>query len=368
MLFFNHTACAADYTTSHNQAGSECLVIIIKGSYRIPLGSEVAELLPRQVPITLADTSTGDPGCSAPEYECDLSLGKSMVDILLLGSAYAPKGIEAGCVPVGLRVGTWTKKFNVFGQRVWRTHLLGAIAHTSKPTPFVKQVISYDIAFGGGGSVHKQGAQAYGMNPVGLGYFPIANHADGNPVSQTELLDDPVTNPARHYQPMSFGPIGRSWDQRACYAGTYDERWLTQSYPFLPADFDVKYFQSAPADQQVAEIVGGETVVLVNLSHPALSPSGRLEFKLPDLFMPVTTTAQDGTIETVAARVDTLLIEPDKQCFSIVWRVVTELHNDVLRFKRVEVGERPKGHVVKIGLDTVAGSLPSRKADLGNEG
>jgi hypothetical protein len=29
-------------------------------------------------------------------------------------------------------------------------------------------------------------------------------------------------------------------------AGTYDEHWLNETRPFLPADFDDQYFQAAP--------------------------------------------------------------------------------------------------------------------------
>ena len=51
---------------------------------------------------------------------------------------------------------------------------------------------------------------------------------------------------------MSFGPVGRGWHPRLGYAGTYDQNWLDNVFPFLPADFRDDYYQAAPADQQIA--------------------------------------------------------------------------------------------------------------------
>ena len=47
-------------------------------------------------------------------------------------------------------------------------------------------------------------------------------------------------------------------------------------FPFLPPDFDDRYFQMAPPDQQIDYPRGGEEVQLVNLT-----PEGRLGFQLP---------------------------------------------------------------------------------------
>jgi len=49
----------------------------------------------------------------------------------------------------------------------------------------------------------------------------------------------------------------------------------------LPADFDERYYQSAPPDQQTDYLRGGEEVELVNLRATA----GRAAFKIPKLKM-----------------------------------------------------------------------------------
>jgi len=61
---------------------------------------------------------------------------------------------------------------------------------------------------------------------------------------------------------MTFGPIGRGWSERLKYAGTYDDDWLENVFPFLPA-----YYQAAPADQQLLYLKGGGRS-FSNISHP----------------------------------------------------------------------------------------------------
>ena len=58
----------------------------------------------------------------------------------------------------------------------------------------------------------------------------------------------------------------RNWPPRYSYAGTYDQHWIDEVFPFLPADFDDRYYQAAPEDQWIDEPQGGEEVVLVNLT------------------------------------------------------------------------------------------------------
>ncbi len=369
MNLTNHTRFAAGYTTMHDKAGSECLVVVVKATFRLPCAGELPEPMDEQVAVTLADTATGEPGTSAPEYECDYCLDKPMVDVLLLGSAYAPRGVAADLVPVGLRVGSMSKAFNVLGKRQWRAHLLGALVGIGKAEPFIRQAISYDIAYGGTQTGPQGDADrlAYARNPVGCGYHPQRASAHGSPVARTESPSDPVTSPRGTYAPLSFGPLGRHWEPRVKYAGTYDANWLEQIFPFLPPDFDARYFQSAPEDQRLAQLEGGESVILVNLTHPALTPSGRLEFTLPDLAMSVTLMARAGSPERVAARADTLVFEPDRQRFTVVWRVVRQLDNDILRFSGIEIGERAPGHIVKIPLEVLAGELPSRRRNIAGD-
>ena len=120
--------------------------------------------------------------------------------------------------------------------------------------------ISYDNAFGGTDAAMRDPAQhgTYLPNPVGRGWHKhiYPELVVGTPVSNTEEIGDPVRDPGGKYRPMAFGPIGRGWPSRIGYAGTYDQNWIDNVFPFLPADFDTRYFQCASDDQQIAAPAG----------------------------------------------------------------------------------------------------------------
>lgn len=340
MELINHTPFVAESTTALDVAGRKQLLVVVKATYRLPLGGEAAQLAQEQLPLVLADTATGEPGMSAPEYESDFALFKPQCDVLLLGSAYAPQGIETDRVGVGLKIGSINKAFYVLGPRQWRAGWAGV--RRGPAAPFKRQPISYDIAFGGmeNNPEHPDKRAAYLPNPIGIGFQKQMKHRwiDGAPMPQTECAGAPVTSPRGRYVPMGFGPIGRNWPPRVKYAGTYDKRWETTVFPFLPADFDNRYYQCAPLDQQLAELKGGEKVTLFNLTHPALTPNGRLEFLLPDLTLLVSAHTKEGTELSQQARADTLILEPDRQRFTITWRAAWPLQRTLDEIDHLEVG------------------------------
>ena len=82
----------AGYTMGLEPSGRELLVVVIKGTFAIPQPGEEIRLHEQQLPLVMADTFTGEPGFSAPVFEADFAPRKPMCDVLLLGSAYAPRG------------------------------------------------------------------------------------------------------------------------------------------------------------------------------------------------------------------------------------------------------------------------------------
>lgn len=132
---------------------------------------------------------------------------------------------------------------------------------------------------------------------------------------------------------MSFGPIGRGWAPRCKLAGTYDDKWLEDTFPFLPADFDDAYFQAAPQDQQIETPGGGETVTLLNLT-----PGGRTSFSLPRVEVPVVFFPKRGGREEVQAALDTIFIAPDDRRFMLTWRASLPLKRNVFEISQVLAG------------------------------
>jgi hypothetical protein len=212
---------------------------------------------------------------------------------------------------------------------------------TTRPQPFTVMPISYDNAFGGVDNFdpdpQKQGA--FIENPVGKGFFlrEAPDHVEGKPLPNTEEPGDPVNAPGS-YRPMAFGPIGRAWQPRPGFAGTYDQNWIDNIFPFLPADFDERYYQSAPSDQQTDYLRGGEEVVLTGLT-----PHGRCSFNLPQVEVPVTFFLRNYEQKETSAVADTLVLEPDLGRFVLLWRASLPLRKSIFEVVQAVAGRMPRG-------------------------
>jgi len=339
MDFVNETLLAAGWTVGFQPDGREALVVVAKGTFSLPAGEDEALLASKQLPLVEADTFTGEPGFSAPLHETDFAHRKPRCDVLLNGKAWAPKGRPAQTVPVSLSLGGMTKAFAVHGPRIWRKSLLGT-PHPSAAEHFTSLAISYDNAFGGVDTSQTDASRhkAFLSNPVGRGFRHHLENVDGVPMPNTEEIRTPVTSPRGPYFPMAFGALGRNWQPRAALAGTYDEQWVNEGIPFFPKDFDDRYFQAAPEDQQVPYPRGGETVTLVNLS-----PRGTLRFRLPRLQVPVAFIPHRGPAKQLDAALDTVLIEPESSHVLLTWRLTWPLRRDAFEMKQVVVGGRSRG-------------------------
>ena len=343
MELVNATRMVAGHTMALDKHGREHLVVVVKGTFRFPLPDEPPghfALHDEQQPLVMADSFTGEPGLSAPVYDVDFALRKPRCDILLVGSAHAPGGKPVARVEVGVRVGTWSKTLAVTGARRWECGASGA--SPGAPERFVKQPISYDVAFGGTDARHEDPRQhaAFLANPVGCGFHRHlrSDWVDGAAMPRTEETDRPVRSPDGDYRPMAFGPIGRAWPPRVGFAGTYDEAWLEEHFPFLPPDFDEQYFQAAPPDQQVPLGYFDRGPVEVALAN--LTPEGLTRFTVPQLVAPVNVFPRHGEREDHVATLDTLLIEPDQRRFSLTWRVTRPLKKNMFEVVQVLVGRK----------------------------
>jgi len=332
--FVNESKVAAGWTMGFERDGRELIVVAIKATFVIPHDGDEPRLADEQTKLTEADEFTAEPGLSAPRYESDYAHRKPYCDVIVNGSAYAPGGRPTHEVVVGVKVGSMVKGFNVTGNRVWRSGIVGVSA--SEPELFQVIPISYDNAFGGidVGSGDPQNVRTYRANPVGKGYSHHKKDLDGKPLPNTEEVRRPIANPSGAYQPMSFGSIGRNWLPRAGFAGTYDDKWLENRAPFWPDDFDDRYFQATTPDQQIAYPMGGEDVLLRNLT-----PDGHVHFKLPTMSMSVLFIPYRGRPQAIDAKIDTMLIQPDLGRIALTWRAAYSLRRSCFDLMRVVAGK-----------------------------
>ncbi|MFC4161714.1 DUF2169 family type VI secretion system accessory protein [Chitinimonas lacunae] len=319
-------------------SGREHLVVAAKATWQIPEPGQRPLPLPPQELLPV-DRFVGEPGLSAPLYGCDLLRFKPRCDVLFDACAHAPGQQPVRELVVGFRLGSLKKLLNVHGPRVWRRRLGGY--SLSRGEPFVSMPLHYGMAFGGT-RAWQQGdttlSEALLANPSGIGWAGphTLEQLDGAPAPSLEAVHEPVERPDGRHAPIALSAIGRHWPPRLAYAGTYDEHWQREIFPFLPEDFDERFHQCAPEDQQIDYPRGGEEVVLLNL----LKGRSEVRFRLPNLTaVPVRVLRTDYTTEKIFPPVDTLFFETEENRFSAVWRVSLPIQRRLQEIDTVAVGQ-----------------------------
>lgn len=234
-------------------------------------------------------------------------------DIILRGTVRAPEAPRMS-VPLLVQIGQIERRAVVFGRRIaerrwWRWAMASS-------EPVADTGLSWANAWGGA-SADQPGLVVAG-NPVGTG-LALSKRAPTVRGQQAELPricspEDDFLARADAARPVGFGPVGRSWEPRLGYAGTYDERWEAQRAPLLPEDFDPRFYHCAPPDLcSSVPMVGGEPVCLTGFR-----PEGPLQFNLPRILLSARTRLGGRFVESAfrIARVD---IDIDLPSLSLLW-------------------------------------------------
>jgi hypothetical protein len=248
---------------------------------------------------------------------------------------------------LSLSVGPLRKTLRVFGDRRWVRGLLGVSA--GDPQPFETMPLVFERAFGGKCAVRpgKEEMAQEDRNPVGAGFATSAESAADRPLPNIEDPKNQVTGWRDRPPPSGFAFVSGDWLPRRAFAGTYDDAWQQQRMPLLPEDFDYRYFNVAPADQQVAGYLkGGERVELRGFAPEVWS------FDLPQDQIEVELLYPMEVLRKWPAVLDTVVLEPDLHRCQMIWRakiptpepLTHVLHVDfqsrVARLKRRAGGEK----------------------------
>jgi hypothetical protein len=316
------------------KSGRRVLVVLVKGTYAFPAGDgEVPQPAAQQVPVLVSDVFDGEPGLSTPLFEADYATRKPYCDVIVRADAHAPGQQPVHELDAAFRLGSCEKWVHVVGDRTWRRGVAGLAP--SSPEPFTAMPITYGRAFGGSCDVWGE-THAHPVNPVGRGFSGPRGEADlhGQSLPNIEQPGHPITTVDGRYVPWSLGPIGRSWQPRLPFAGTYDQRWKDEVFPLLPEDFDDRFFQSAPPDQQIAYPRGGEEVRLLNL-HPQRS---HIFFSLPPLQMPMAVLETTRKLHLLDAVVDSVTLDAPNEQIIVVWRAQHPLRRSLREIDMVATG------------------------------
>jgi hypothetical protein len=326
MELLNKTPFAAERTVLQDQNGRDQLVVIVKQTFTMG-SAEPPAIADEPVAIQYADEFYGDPGVSSVRYESDLAPGKPGTDVVLIGHAYAARG-KVRALDVILSVGPLRKSCRVFGNRHWRRPL-GRL-RPSAPEPFDRMPLVYERAFGGEdlSAANPKHREIESRNYLGRGL--VSRRSRENPADVAlPNLEDPAQLISRRKDrppPASFGFLCRHWEPRLSYAGTYDQRWEETRAPLLPLDFDERYHNGAHPDLvSRGYLQGGEPVQIVNAS-----PRGLLRFALPCVPPRIVVVGVTERQTPLGPVLDTLVLEPDEDRFTMVWRATHDIHGNLL--------------------------------------
>ncbi|MGS0892047.1 DUF2169 family type VI secretion system accessory protein [Burkholderia stagnalis] len=332
--------------------------------------------------LVMADEYDGEVNRSSVKFESDLAPFKPRCDVLVRATGYAPKGVPATTWGARFRAFDGPAKIidkglRLMGARSFRRGLLGWRA--GPPAPCVEVPIRWEYAFGGASHVVQAASgKADGeppmetvlnevcfTNPLGSGwiekrYLSLAGKKDvrctssvletatsgerinevracqieawGHPISSVVVGEHPsgeldarrMAEVSSTYAatPVGLGPVGRAWTPRLQRAGTYDEAWQRDTWPYLPQDFDFRYWNGAPDDQQIAWPTQDFAFELVNLAAPEHTANGYLRARLPGHRAVTVLRFEHGAVAPIATRLDTILIDTEAMQVVLTWRAV----------------------------------------------
>jgi hypothetical protein len=310
----NNTPFAPGMALFPNEKGIDTFYAIMKATFTLGDMIRVAE---EQIPPAQADEYWDKPGESSLRYASDMHLGKLSTDVVLNGQAWAPDGGTIDWLDTAVTVAERQKFVRVYGDR-WFSKGITGLSITA-PEPFESIPLVYERAFGGTHVIDedKGKIKAENRNPVGAGFKGKlgSGDLDGQPAPNLEDPYHPFKGPTNSCIPACYGFIAPNWMPRVQYAGTYDEAWQKNRMPYLPDDFDKRFFNAAcPKLTFDKYLEGGEPVELLNV-HPA----GPLEFNLPTCRFSVEVQIK-GKPHKLSMKCETVLFEPDENRFCMIYR------------------------------------------------
>lgn len=323
----NHSPFEPAICLFPNEKGVDTLYVIVKATFEIGAGLSIAE---EQVAPVTADEYWGDPTSSSIKYASEMHLAKPSTDVILIGRARTPNNRAVQQMDVRLSVAERQKTLRVFGNRTWQN---GSI---SEAEPFKSMPIVYEYAFGGKHEIDSEKPKilAEERNPVGRGFRGKRKSSELEGMKLPNIEDPAclVTNAGDKALPAGFAFISPSWLPRRSYAGTYDEDWQKNRAPYLPDDFNPRFFNAAHPDFTFDRYLqGGEPVALDNLSL-----DGPVRFSLPVCQLE-TSVRVAGKVESPHLNLETVLIEPGKARLCMTWRSQLTCDKKTLKVEQVNV-------------------------------
>lgn len=302
-------------------ADGEKMAAIVKATFLLPPGGGPLEIAPeaeRRL-VRAADVPWGEPEKSSIAYPSDICLRKPGTDVIVVGRAFPPGGEPAAVWDVVVQVGSLRKALRVYGLRVWEANGAGI----SRPRPISSLEMRYDYAWGGIDASDETRILEEPRNPTGMGVTRDPAALTHQPAPHIEDPEFPIRSCSTRPPPAGIGPIGRHWEPRRRYIGTYDQAWRELKNPLPPADQDDRlHLCASPGLIANPPLVGGEPVALLNL----VPGGGATKFHLPRASVEIEFRVKGRESQVVCPHLDTVILDtldtgPDEPlAVEMVWR------------------------------------------------
>jgi len=327
----NQTPFKAELMLFPDERGVDTLYVVVKATFELHPEMRVA---PEQMPVLMADEYWGDPASTSLKFASEAHLRKPGTDVVVVGEAIAPGGKPVRQLEVSLSVAGREKVYLISGDRKWKGWIF---KRPDKPALFTRMPLIYERAFGGTHPKTRKGQpDLQARNPIGCGF---RGHAPMKaykrlPLPNIEDNQNRLKRPrySRKIQPAGLGFIPPTWQPRLGFAGCFDETWQKNEAPFLPKDFDPRFFQAAHPDWVFAPpLQGGERVQTVHLSERV-----RQDFTLPKCSFQLLATV-GGQRQPLELQLETVLLMPAEEKLALTWRAALPCDKKVLKVEEVRI-------------------------------
>jgi hypothetical protein len=328
-----------------DRSGRDVMVVIAKLTYAVSPGGTVSLATPPS-PIRAVDVPTSDRPSASIRFPSDLVDDKPGTDVVLVGTAYPPRGKEVTEQVVSLRVTGPThalsKSVKVFGARVWHSGLLGITpgpAAPLGPTPLV-----YELSYGGVDDADHRNVTIDRRNPAGTGH--VSDRARLLGLAAPAIESARPTLGTSSPTPAGFGAIAVGWEPRVARFGTPDAKWRRERAPARPVDFDPRFNSCASPDLwSETPLLGDEVFEIVGAT-----PSGGWRFRLP-AYRPVFRSLIRGVATELPTHLDLVLIDADAGHVELTWRARTPMPRRVDDLEAMQIfgeGELPEAMIQEV--------------------
>jgi uncharacterized protein YjbI with pentapeptide repeats len=266
----------------------------------------IEELLPAHAYI-------GKAYAAAPAGQAlDALLPKGEPEVLVFGQAQPAQ--KTARMAVTMQLGPVEKRLRVLGLRAFRPLALSGY-EVDEPAMFEAISLGWDGAYGGKG---------YAPNPGGKGHVEDSLFADSEgTMPNIEHWNEHLRPGSRPRAPAGFSMLAPFGEESRSLLGTFDDRWLANEAPGLPANVDWQAFNVAPNDQRFPGYKGVSAweYRLEGFHRDAPCIRGRLPLRRLRLFV------QSGAADfcPVDAHVDTVCLFPTDGFGVLIYRGMTPI-------------------------------------------